>query len=433
MNTLLYTYNHYKPVRMSRKSHCYAHRRSELKHIYNTIVKMGKDSPLYTFDSSERTCRYAVDIKDLAGNLRDSLYTLTEETDPETIKSNKIAVSSNPETASVVFLAPAHNATDAVEFELTVQQLASTQINTGTFLPSSRIHLAPDSYTFDIDINGLCYGFEFDVDCDDTNLSLQKKLADLINRANIGIRAGILKDENREYSALQLESHVTGKPADSSQPAIFKVSEDSRSNLPGTVKYLGLDHIEQYPSDASYLVNGEQHSSSNNTVIINNAFEITFQQASTNDNTPILIGFKTDFEAVSDTIKSFTDAYNSILDFAELYAADQNRSALLYKDISSALRQNKNSLDSIGLTILKTGRIQIDDNLLNQALTEDIPDTLQTLTGFIFLLSGICDQVFLNPMNYVNRTIVIYPNPGKAFANPYITSIYSGMLFNGYC
>ena len=43
------------------------------------------------------------------------------------------------------------------------------------------------------------------------------------------------------------------------------------------------------------------------------------------------------------------------------------------------------------------------------------------------------DQVSLNPMEYVDKTIVAYKNPGKNFANPYITSAYSGMMFNSYC
>ena len=42
-------------------------------------------------------------------------------------------------------------------------------------------------------------------------------------------------------------------------------------------------------------------------------------------------------------------------------------------------------------------------------------------------------QISLNPMQYVNKTIVAYKNPGRNFATPYITSAYSGMMFNSYC
>jgi flagellar hook-associated protein 2 len=42
-------------------------------------------------------------------------------------------------------------------------------------------------------------------------------------------------------------------------------------------------------------------------------------------------------------------------------------------------------------------------------------------------------QIAINPMEYVNKTIVAYKNPGKNFADPYTTSAYSGFLFNNYC
>ena len=42
-------------------------------------------------------------------------------------------------------------------------------------------------------------------------------------------------------------------------------------------------------------------------------------------------------------------------------------------------------------------------------------------------------QVSLNPMEYVEKTMVAYKNPGRSFINPYSVSAYSGMMFNGYC
>ena len=36
-------------------------------------------------------------------------------------------------------------------------------------------------------------------------------------------------------------------------------------------------------------------------------------------------------------------------------------------------------------------------------------------------------------MEYVQRTIVAYKNPGHNFASPYNTSSYSGMMFNFFC
>ena len=67
----------------------------------------------------------------------------------------------------------------------------------------------------------------------------------------------------------------------------------------------------------------------------------------------------------------------------------------------------------------------IADDSMNQGF-EDIKD-------FAKDLYRKSNQVALNPMNYVEKAIVAYKNPGKNFATPYITSAYSGMLFNSYC
>ena len=36
-------------------------------------------------------------------------------------------------------------------------------------------------------------------------------------------------------------------------------------------------------------------------------------------------------------------------------------------------------------------------------------------------------------MQYVEKTIVAYKNPGHNFPAPYAASAYSGMMFNYYC
>ena len=43
------------------------------------------------------------------------------------------------------------------------------------------------------------------------------------------------------------------------------------------------------------------------------------------------------------------------------------------------------------------------------------------------------NQVSLDPMQYVNRKVVAYKNPGHNLTSPYTSSIYSGMIFNYGC
>ena len=56
------------------------------------------------------------------------------------------------------------------------------------------------------------------------------------------------------------------------------------------------------------------------------------------------------------------------------------------------------------------------------------------MRGFADSLFHKTIQISLDPMQYVEKRIVAYKNPAKIhFATPYITSPYTGMLFNSYC
>ncbi|MDE6974928.1 MAG: flagellar capping protein, partial [Lachnospiraceae bacterium] len=63
----------------------------------------------------------------------------------------------------------------------------------------------------------------------------------------------------------------------------------------------------------------------------------------------------------------------------------------------------------------------------------DFHGQLSSIRNFTNSVLRKTGQISLNPMEYVDRVMVAYKNPGRNFATPYVTSNYSGMLFNGYC
>lgn len=77
----------------------------------------------------------------------------------------------------------------------------------------------------------------------------------------------------------------------------------------------------------------------------------------------------------------------------------------------------------------------MDDSLATQAVNDG---DMQKLFGpgaeFAGRMLKKTDEVKLNPMDYVDKVTVTYPNYKKAPEGfSYITSLYSGMLFNYYC
>ena len=95
---------------------------------------------------------------------------------------------------------------------------------------------------------------------------------------------------------------------------------------------------------------------------------------------------------------------------------------------------HSNSLEPLGLSLQSDGSIALDDSLLSQTVADDnISELYSSVKDFTTSMLRKTTQVSINPMDYVNRKIVAYKNPGHNYANPYITSAYSGMMFNSYC
>ena len=92
-------------------------------------------------------------------------------------------------------------------------------------------------------------------------------------------------------------------------------------------------------------------------------------------------------------------------------------------------------LESMGFTMTEEGTLELDQDMLRQTAAEslDITETFGYLKNFSNMLLRKSNQISLNPMDYVEKTVVAYKNPGHNFVNPYATSAYSGMMFNGYC
>lgn len=71
MNTV---YNNYLTAYASRQITKYdTHKKSELRSVYNSIVKLNKDTPWYLPTTSKDTQHYAVDLKENARELHNTI------------------------------------------------------------------------------------------------------------------------------------------------------------------------------------------------------------------------------------------------------------------------------------------------------------------------------------------------------------------------
>lgn len=426
-------YNHYLTTYAPKGASPYdAHKRSELRSVYNSIIKMNKEAPLYLMDNSSETRQFAVGIKEQARQLSNTISSLGV-VNQTALLNKKTAYSTNEDIATAEYIGTkdAQSEKDTPSFTLEVQSLASPQVNLGAFLPDGKPSLVPGAYSFDVSVNDMNYEFQFNIREEETNLDIQKRLERLINSADIGLEASVIGDNNAR-SALRLSSTATGLAE--GRTASFHISDDNTSKLSGTVAYFGLNYMAIEPRNAQFTLNGEPRSTSSNHFTVEKQFDVTLTGISPEEGASATIGLKTDLDSLADNVHTLVQGYNSFLQAVNESADTLSRGQRLVRDLNGLSSDYRYDLDSTGIRTQEDGTFAVDDALLKQSVSEHEPgEALQSVRDFAASLMRKTSQINLNPMDYVDKTMVAYKNPGRNFAAPYITSPYSGMLFNSYC
>lgn len=428
----LSVYNHYLTSYASKGTTSFdTHKKSELRNIYNSIVKLNKESPLYLPNTSSESKIFAIDLKEDARQLQNTLASLGG-LDEAALLKKKEAFSSDESIASVSYIGDREAAADAPTLSLEVHSLASPQVNMGNFIPADLpVDLKPETYSFDLGINDLNYEFQFEVRDTDTNLDIQNRLTRLINNANIGLKAEIVND-NEGNASLKLTSQKSGISSDGDP--IFHISDGETSKTSGIVEYLGIDAITRVPSNAEFTVDGVPYSEPSNTFAFDKNYRINLRGLTPEDGTPVDIGMKTDIESLTANLRQLAGGYNHFLRSAMEYTQKHPKSNQLVSEMWHLAGSFAEPLSDIGMNVGENGTIEIDENLLQQSVLEgNIEKDFNQIKDFTKALFRKSSQVSLNPMSYVENTVVSYKNPGRNYASPYITSAYSGMLFNSYC
>lgn len=405
-----------------------SHKKSQLRAVYNNIVKTNKDAPLYKVRHLGDAQRFAIDIKERTRSIQNMVASLSDaDSGIESVFSKKIAQSSDDDTVSAEYIGS--NEDSSTPFEVEVLQLATPQINIGEYLDGDASDIKPGTYSFDLNTTLNSYEFQYSVSEKNTNREIQEKIARLINTSNVGLRAGLVYDDNNK-SALRIESQQTG--LDENDHYLFEILPSPDNDSIKAMRRLGIDHVVETAHNSSFLLNGTERTSLSNTFTVNNAFELTLKKESSSGSTA-QIGFKTNSDAIADNVQSLVNVYNNIIQLGHDYASTKHSNKLL-RDMRDVASSYHNELESIGLQADSDGYISIDRNLLTDAVTaDDIKDSFAILNGFKDSLNEKATAASIDPMNYVDKVIVSYKNPGHNFATPYVVSIYSGMMLDCYC
>lgn len=397
------------------------HKKEELQAIYQRMIRYNRKQPFYKLSLSGETQNYIIGIKEASLELKTSAAFLEEEV---TAGSQPMsAYTDQPSSMSVRILNQA-TASTSTDITLEIQQLAQAQENTGTDVPASASIIEPGSHFLTIERNGTEYQFEINTRPGETNLSIQQRLAASINNSNIGIQASISQTGNN--SALNLKSVATGR-GNTDAGLQFLVKGTSASS---PADYFGLNHVTTIPVDAEFVLNGTTRTSSSNQISINNAIGIELQKPTTQ---PASIHVSPDYSDFLDDIDDFVDSYNHLIQLANQTEQNPNGSRKLLRELSVVAKRFHNELEAAGLTPDEQGYLQKDEALLAQSAENgQFQELFHHLSAFKHAIDTAASKVTCNPMEYVDKTIVSYPNVKRNFPNPYMPSIYSGMFYNQY-
>lgn len=401
------------------------HKKSELRNVYNNIVNISKKSPLYKINVSADMQKYVIDLKENARFLLDDINNLAFNT--SSVHNYKYT-SENEDIVSVNSLDMA-DTEDALtdNYNIEINSLATPQVNTGNYLRDDSLNFSLGEHSFEVEINATTYELQFNVNKSDTNSSVLEKISRLVNHSDIGLHANILHLGGN--STLEISSNSTGTNGNST---IFKISKSYRDSTNDTIGVLGLDNITSYPKNAKFSLNGLEKTSTGNTFTINKSLEVTLKDITTEGN-GTKISKRNNIDSTIDSINKLVSGYNNIIELSKDKINDNGDAAKLNKEMKITALRHKNELESAGLTLNKDGLLEFDEAIILQSSKEySLNETLDNLTSFKKGLEKKLSDITINPMKYVNKIMISYPHPVKTFANPYVTSIYSGMMYNGY-
>lgn len=426
-------YNHYLTSYAPKSSTSLdTHKKSELRSVYNSIIKLNKNAPLYIMDETKDYKSFAITLKENARSLSNTIASLSDAN--QGTLGKKVAYSTKEELATVNFIGSLPQGVEPPSIELEVNRMASPQVNFGNFIPSSKkANIEPATYSFDIEINKLNYEFQFHINESDTNLQIQERLSRLIQNADIGIATEVLHDDSGN-SSLKLSSIRTG--TEQGQETIFHISDHKTSKNSGTVEYLGIDHISRPASNAVFKINGNSFSTYSNHFTIEKMYEISLNGLSSFPDDVTTIGLKDNIESLTENVQTLLCSYNMFMKAAAEFNETQTESTRLIKELSYVASMFENEFTTLGLASDTNGILTLNTQQFQlSASTGNMADITSTVKNFSNTIKQKAIQVNLNPLEYADKKMAAYknPRPGHNFANPYITSTYSGMLFNSYC
>ncbi|MCM1207725.1 MAG: hypothetical protein NC309_02280, partial [Ruminococcus sp.] len=90
-------------------------------------------------------------------------------------------------------------------------------------------------------------------------------------------------------------------------------------------------------------------------------------------------------------------------------------------------------LEDVGLDVDDTNHIVQNEKVLTENIRSgDFAKLFGKVSSFKDDVESATNRLTLDPMAYINKLIVTYPNTANKSNTPYTQSLYSGLMYNNY-
>lgn len=420
-------YNYLLPTFEPKYTTKYAHKSSELRSVVKSIRKQTQSSPVYLLNFTNKKQSYVLGLKEASMKLEESLNVLADDSESALFAQRK-AHSSAPDQVSAELLDSESEQLPGA-FSIRVKQLANAQVNEGKVLYETGRELEAGSYQFKVTVNDVGYDFQYNIRKDANHREVIEGLAGFITKAKIGLLAEpYYPDENQ--IGMRIQSLTLGTSNGYDSFSLEDKTKDVRGK--GIVSYYGLDRVSVKPQNAIFELNGTERSSTSNEFTLGSVVKVALHQASDEE---ITVDYRPDSDLILEGVGNFVSSYNELVGSSIDYARETDTPSKLLRELNGLMEPFKNELESYGLTFDEEDFMEINESLASDAVESGEMQTMfREDSPMVIRLKAKNMAVKINPMEYIDKSIVSYPDSSKPPRGySYINSLYSGLLFNSYC
>ena len=419
-NNLLSTFDSKYTTKYVNDSH-------ELRSVVKRIRTQTQKSPVYLVNFTNAKQEYVLGVKEASMKINESLKTLADDS-PDGVFSKKKARSSDSDQIGAELLSSDQSRIPSA-FTIRVKQMANSQINQGTEYYETGKGLQAGSYQFRITVNDVGYDFQYNIRRDANHREVIQGLSEFITKDKIGIKAEPYTTGTGKVG-MRLESTMVGSPDGRESFTLQDRTVDEAGR--GIVGYYGLNKVVVKPKNAIFDLNGVEKTSMNNEFTLGRVVKVSLHHTSDKE---AMVDYHPDSDAIIEGIQGFVSSYNELIEHNIVFVNKTGTTPKLLHELKGLTNPFRNELESCGFTFDQDGYMDLDLSLAAQAIEAgDMQKIFQmdaAMTGRLYMKA---DAVKINPMEYVDKKVVSYPNftkPPRGYS--YITSLYSGLLFNSYC